>query len=111
MAKQNAETTKAVETTTKSTPVNDRSYKLIAAPSITPKGKQRQIVLAAFGDGKKPMTVNEVVQFAEAKGLSAVGGVTPSVRYHLHQMALLKIVEVINPTVVIEKKAPAEKAA
>lgn len=113
MAKQNAETTvkPAVETATKSTPVNDRVYKLVAAPSIPAKGKQRQIVIAAFGDGKSNKTVAEVTKFAEENGLYAVGGIAPSVRYHLHALALLKIVEVVNPTMVIEKPAKAEKAA
>lgn len=115
MAKQNAESTTkpvATEVKTKATPVNDRSYKLLNEPSIMPKGKQRQIVLNALKSANgKSMTVVEVVKFAEEAGLYAVGGTTPSVRYHLHALALLKIAEVVNPTVTIEKPAKAEKAA
>lgn len=111
MAKTQETAKPTVETATKATSVNDRVYKFLAIPSLPVKGKQRQIVIAAFGDGKKNMTVEEITKFAEANGLSAVGGVAPSVRYHLHQMALLKIVEVVNPTVAIEKPAKTEKAA
>lgn len=93
------------ETTTKSTPVNERRYKLVAEPSIAPKGKQRQIVLNALKSTKNPMTVKEVAAFAAQNGLTAVGGIEPSCRYHLHHLQILKIAEVVNPTVTIEKKA------
>lgn len=104
----------AVEVSTKSTPVNDRQYKLVAEPSIAPKGKQRQIVLAALKSANgKPMTVKQVAEFASKNGLSAVGGIEPSCRYHLHHLNLLKIAEVVNPTVTIEKPAakPEQKTA
>lgn len=99
----------AVETTTKATPVNDRQYKLVAEPSIAPRGKQRQIVLAALKSAAgKPMNVKQVAEYATKAGLTAVGGIEPSVRYHLHHLGLLKIAEVVNPTIVIEK--PVAKA-
>lgn len=89
------------------TPVGDRIYALIAPPSITPKGKQRQIVLAAFG-GKlnQPMRTEDIVAYATKAGLTANAGAEASTKWHLHQMFKLGILKVVNPTV--EK---AEKAA
>src|SRR6185312_10953093 len=98
MAK-NVETAKQnVETTTKSTPVSERQYKLVAMPAVI-KGKQRQIVCGILNESKKPMTIAEITPLAEKAGLKAIGGVAPSVRYHLHHMVLLKIAEVTNPTI------------
>jgi len=74
----------------------DRKYRLINPPSIAPKGRQRQIVLHILTEAKKPMSPKEVAELAAPMGLYAVGGVLPSCQYHLHQMALLGIVEVVN---------------
>jgi hypothetical protein len=114
MSSKAAETPKATtpavaENTTKSTPVNDRKYSLVAEPSIAPKGKQRQIVIAALKSHKGPMTVEQVIDFATKNGLTAVGGVAGSCRYHLHHLVKLNIAKVENPTVMVEKKADAEK--
>jgi len=106
--KQNVEV-KSSEPTTKSTPVNDRRYSLVAEPSIMPKGKQRQIVIAALKSSKKPMTVEQVAEFATAQNLTAVGGIAPSCRYHLHHLVKLGIAKIENPTVVVEKPATTEK--
>lgn len=80
------------------TPVDSRQYKLIQEPSIPPRGKQRLIVLQILRENKeKPMTIAEITPLAAKMGLSAIGGVGPSVRYHLHQMELLGQVQVVNP--------------
>lgn len=70
-------------------PVNDRRYVLVSNPSTPVKGKQRQIVLSVLNEQKRPMTVEEMTPLCEEKGLTAVGGVGPSVRYHLHHLTLL----------------------
>src|SRR6185437_15831355 len=89
----------------KNTPVNERLYKLVAQPSIAPKGKQRQIVLKALVDAKEPLTVDQVTKIAEKAGLQAVGGVGPSCRYHLHHLVALGFAEIVNPKIVVEEKA------
>lgn len=89
----------------KTTPVNERRYKLIAQPSIPPKGKQRQIVLKALADSTEPLTVDQITKIAEKAGLQAVGGVGPSCRYHLHHLVKLGFAEVVNPKIVVEEKA------
>lgn len=81
------------------TAVMERKYKLVAEPSLPPKGKQRQIVLQILREAKgEPLSIAEVAKRATAMGLSAVGGVTPSCRYHLHHLGLMNLVEVVNPT-------------
>lgn len=81
-------------------PVANRSYKLISEPAATPKGKQRQIVLNILRAAKEPMNVEQIAKLAKEQGLTAVGGVLPSCRYHLHQMKLLGLVEEIKPVAV-----------
>lgn len=71
------------------TPVNARRYTLAASAPLTAKGKQRQIVLDILRAAEKPMTPEEIAPIATSKGLTAVGGVLPSVRYHLHHLVLL----------------------
>lgn len=84
----------------KDTPVDARIYKALLPITHGFKGKQRQIVVAAITDltnVKGGATIAEVT--AVVKGvLVAKGGVEPSVRYHLHHLALLGYVEVTNPT-------------
>jgi len=98
----------SAEVKTKATPVEERKYSLINEPSLPPKGKQRQIVLSILKASNEPLTVAQVTAEATKQGLSAVGGVGPSCRYHLHHLVLLKIAKVENPTVevetVVEKK-------
>jgi hypothetical protein len=72
-------------------PVNARKYSLSQNPSIPPKGKQRLIVLSILNNAKSPMTPEEISPLAEKMGLTATGGVLPSVRYHLHHLVLLGI--------------------
>jgi len=74
----------------------DRKYRLVNPPSIAPKGRQRQIVLHILTESQKPMSPKEVAELAGPMGLYAVGGILPSCQYHLHQMALMGIVEVVN---------------
>jgi hypothetical protein len=76
------------------TPVLERQYSLLTPPTSIPKGRQRQIVLAILLDAKKPMTPVEIAPLAEEMGLRAVGGILPSVRYHLHHMVKLGIAQV-----------------
>jgi hypothetical protein len=90
----------------KNTPVMERQYQIVAAPSITPKGKQRQIVIAALQvDPQRGFTVKEVAEFATKAGLSAVGGIEPSCRYHLHHLTKLGIAKILNPTTSLEEQA------
>ena len=113
-----AETPKAAETTTKTTepkikttPVNERKYKLVSTPSIPPKGKQRQIVLNALSTDKdRGFTVEEVADFATKAGLQAVGGVIPSCRYHLHHLVKLGFVEILNPKIEVSEKTETKAA-
>jgi hypothetical protein len=94
------------EPTIKVTPVEERKYQLLDTVDHTEplkfRGKQRQAVYDVLKEYPGPMTIDEVAAFASDKGLTAKGGVTPSVRYHLHHMAIDKIVEVTNPTITIE---------
>lgn len=93
-----AEQPKAAEPVVRKTPVNERKYKLVAAPSVPPKGRQRQIVLEILREANRPMTIDEVTKLATEKGLYAVGGVGPSCRYHLHHLNILGCVTIENPT-------------
>lgn len=99
---------KPAETKTKATPVGDRRYIYVSSPSII-KGKQRQIVDNIMKNAGKPMTVAEVTELATKAGLSAVGGVGPSCRYHLHHLELEGFVKVENKTttIAVEKKVNA----
>lgn len=100
-----AEQKPTTEVKPKATPVNERLYKFIAQPSIPPKGKQRQIVLSIMAGSKEPLTVGQVAKAATTAGLTAVGGVEPSCRYHLHHLEKLGFVEVINPKTNVETVA------
>ena len=57
------------------------------------------------------MTIGEMTPLADSKGLVAIGGTGPSVRYHLHHLVKLGIAEVVNATRTVEVKKEAEKAA
>ena len=83
--------------TTKTSP-KDRKYVFLAAPKESPKGKQRQIVLRILLEAKEPMTAHEAAKLAGPLGLTAAAGVEASVGWHLHQMTLLGIAKVVNPT-------------
>lgn len=72
-------------------PVLTRSYSLTTSvlPVSSYKGKQRQIVVQTLLDSKIPMTPEQMVGPCTEKGLTAVGGILPSIRYHLHHLTLL----------------------
>lgn len=74
----------------------ERKYKLIAAPTTAPRGKQRQIVLKALTEGKEPMSAKDIEPIAKAAGLTANAGVLASVAWHLHQMKLAGQVEIVG---------------
>ena len=95
----------------KVTPVNDRLYRFKAAPSVPPRGRQRQIVLDILQKAKEPIKLSEVTKLATEAGLQAVGGVGPSCRYHLHHMCLLGIAEVVNPKTDVTTEPVKEAAA
>lgn len=86
----------AVEPVAAVTPVNSRFYRLIAEPSISPRGKQRIIVLQILREHKEGITPEQMKPLADALGLVATGGVLPSCRYHLHQLKLQGLVEESN---------------
>jgi hypothetical protein len=101
-----AETPKAP--VTKQTPVELRKYRSIGGKdnTVAPivfgfKGKQRQIVVAALNEFTMSeaggATIKDITAVVKSQ-LIAKGGVEPSVRYHLHHLALLGYAEVINPT-------------
>jgi hypothetical protein len=46
------------------------------------------------------MTPVQIAELATKAGLTAVGGVLPSCRYHLHHLVKLGIAEVVNPKTV-----------
>jgi len=102
--------TKPAEPVIKQTPVEERKYEL-APPATNDKGetvevkfrgKQRQAVYDAMKELARPALISEVAALAESKGLTAVGGVEPSVRYHLHHMTKDGFTVVTNPTITIE---------
>lgn len=89
----------------KVTPVPERKYIVSAAVTENEskfRGKQRQIVFDLLKASTEPMTIEELTPLAEEKGLKAIGGVEPSVRYHLHHLAKDGLVEVTNPKILIE---------
>lgn len=73
----------------KVTPVLARTYSATATLAPSYKGKQRQIVATILRSSKVALSPEQVAKQAEAAGLTAVGGVLPSVRYHLHHLVLL----------------------
>jgi repressor of nif and glnA expression len=74
-------------------PVLDRKYELVGVVSMG-KSKQRNIVVSILESEKKPMTVEEITVFAKERGLKTVGDrVLESVRFHLHQLSLEKLVK------------------
>jgi hypothetical protein len=80
--------------TSKVVPVLNRTYKITSTCPSSFKGKQRQIVRDVIAtDKEKYWTIQEVSDLARSKGLSAVGGVLESVRYHLHNLKLSQHVE------------------
>jgi hypothetical protein len=104
--------TPAVEVRIMKTAPNDRVYKLKGTgPSLEPKGKQRQIVLACLRQEDRGWTIPEVLAYAKANNLYAIGGQEASVKWHLHQMSLLGMVEVVNPTYTIEIAKPVPTVA
>ena len=96
----NAVATATAAPTVKQTPVFDRQYKLKGTMPQGLKSKQGSIVLEILAAAAEPMTIKQIAPIAEEKGLNAIGGVEPSVRYHLHMFKKSDIVEVINPTFV-----------
>jgi hypothetical protein len=89
----------------KVTPVLSRSYSRTATLAATYKGKQRQIVAAILRSATEPLTPEQVAKLAEEAGLTAVGGVLPSVRYHLHHLCLLGEASYEAPAVEEQKAA------
>ena len=70
--------------------VEDRTFQVAESCPTAWKGKQRQIVVDILkSDKDRAWTLTEIVTLANEKGLTAVGGVTDSVKYHLHQLVLL----------------------
>jgi hypothetical protein len=83
----------------KTTAVTDREYTIAKPEKIgLVKSKQASIVLAVMQTRKQPMRIKEVAAEAAKLGLKAVGGVEPSVRYHLHHLTKAGITKVENPT-------------
>lgn len=85
----------------KATPVEERKYQVVEKVARSFKGKQRQLVYDVLNGSEIPMNIEEVAALL-ASTLVAKGGVEPSVRYHLHHLQLMKLVEVTNPTITIE---------
>jgi hypothetical protein len=106
MSKKNIATETIVETaaptvapTIKNTPVMERKFKLAVERPQNLKSKQASIVLDVLCASEDPMSISEIAPIAESKGLTAVGGVLPSVRYHLHHLTKDGVTEVVNPTI------------
>lgn len=87
----------------KTTPVEERLYKPVdEKAAYVFKGKQKQIVYNILLTQAEPMSISQVAAIAEEKGLKAIGGVEPSVRYHLHHLTKEGLTTVTNPTITIE---------
>lgn len=85
--------------TVKTTAVDDRLY--VVVPSETEikfRGKQRQITYEVLKNSSEPIGVKQVAVIAEDLGLTAKGGVEPSVRYHIHHLAKDGFITCTNPT-------------
>jgi hypothetical protein len=94
---------KVVEMVERKTPPDQRRYRLIKRPQITPKGHQRQVVLQLLLEAalaKKPdISADEMVADAEKRfNYYAAAGTALSIRWHLHQMKLAGLVAVTNDT-------------
>jgi len=50
------------------------------------KGKQRQIVTDVMRSDDKFWTLTEIISLATERGLTAIGGVPDSVKYHIHNL-------------------------
>lgn len=87
----------------KQTPVEERLYAIVPRDEeVKFRGKQRTIVYNELKTLATPATIKTLALLCEKAGLSAVGGVEPSVRYHLHHLTNDKYTEVTNPTITIE---------
>ncbi len=74
--------------------IGGRKFRLLKLPATTPRGVQRQIVLRCLLDANgEPRTVKELTIPATTYGLVAVGGIEASVKWHLHQLVKLGLVE------------------
>lgn len=95
---------KPAEPVIKDTPVDERRYDLLDRKSEPAKfrGKQRQIVYNILRESTEPMTIAQVVPLATKAGLTATGGVAPSVKYHLHHLTKDLVTKVVNPRITIE---------
>lgn len=96
------------EAKVKKTPIDNRLYTLVAMPSVPPKGKQRSTILQAIAklDGKE-FTAKDLIPFCKEANYNATAGIEASVKWHLHQMELLKIVAVSNLTITVEEQKAA----
>ncbi len=75
-------------------PIDGRRFRLLKMPAQTPRGVQRQIVLRCLLDQNgQPATAKELTPAATTYGLVAVGGIEASVKWHLHQLVKLGLVE------------------
>lgn len=101
---ESPKTEKPAEPIIKDTPVDERKYELLTKDGEPEKfrGKQRQIVYNILREAKEPMSIKQIAPLATKAGLTATGGVEPSVRYHLHHMTTDAITKVVNPKIVIE---------
>lgn len=87
----------------KQTPVEERLYELVPRDEeVKFRGKQRTIVYNALKAIGIPLNIKDCAAMATEAGLSAVGGVEPSVRYHLHHLTNDGYTRVTNPTITIE---------
>lgn len=94
---------KPAEKVIKETPVDERKYELVDVKTEQKfRGKQRQIIYTILHASTVPLSAKEITPLATAAGLTATGGVEPSVKYHLHHMTKDGITKVVNPTIVIE---------
>jgi hypothetical protein len=100
-----AEQPKTPEVKSTKTVPADRLYQLTGDPSVDPKGKQRLYILQVMRtDKERAWSAKEIVPLVEKKGYShSINFSTlDSVRWHLHQMFLNKIVTLVNPQTIIQ---------
>ena len=97
----------AVETptapTVKQTAIEDRLYEVVPSETeIKFRGKQRQQTYDALKSSPQPLNIKDTSAIAAELGLTAKGGVEPSVRYHIHHLAKDGFVLCTNPTFILE---------
>ena len=86
----------------KQTAIEDRLYEVVPSETeIKFRGKQRQQTYDALKSSPQPLNIKDISTITAELGLTAKGGVEPSVRYHIHHLAKDGFVLCTNPTFIL----------